>query len=584
MTSNHLVIHDSQIDTITNTTSESVTCSLQLLHSGIEPSTKLAYRARERAVKEILDNGFPYSRKLSAHTSCVNALTFSSDGRWLASAGDDPLVMLWNFHQDDLQQPSCGFIGHKANVFALAFSASNHYLYSGDTDKTIYKYDVTRWSSNLTTPGRPISSYHRHRDSVRSLSSHPANDDILLSASEDGRILLHDSRVTSTNRAQGTLETKFELTSVQFHPVMHDLFVTGDARGDVCLKDARMAFDTSVKSKGTVQMYCTSLSKQGVDHLYRTEIGSVTFDKNGRNLNILQHYLPTIYALTDPLPLATCSGRNLPDGTPVSPNQRTYANSCTIKHGSFGGPGLSTDEYYSAGSDDFRGYIWKIPDLETLRLNRERVSAKQWNDAPTGDKRVGESLLFSSDAAFQCELFGNWITGFTPQMSCTRSVPVELSTPVCRLTGHRSIVNTTLFHPQWPLIVTSGIERHILLHSPLPSSPCTESLPLTSQAVRELPEDNPEDRVRFIHALAYGRLDGEDEDDKETIALFDQIIRNEGQADVFQVGNKYDPDDDDDSDEEIEARRNLMGQVPASDSDSESDYDQRPWSQDDLPM
>ncbi|KAL4250057.1 DDB1- and CUL4-associated factor 8-like protein [Abortiporus biennis] len=514
-----------------------------LLHSGIEPSTKLAYRARERAVKEILDNGFPYSRKLSAHTSCVNALTFSSDGRWLASAGDDPLVMLWDFHQDDLQQPSCGFIGHKANVFALAFSASNHYLYSGDTDKTIYKYDVTRWSSNLTTPGRPISSYHRHRDSVRSLSSHPANDDILLSASEDGRILLHDSRVTSTNGAQGTLETKFELTSVQFHPVMHDLFVTGDARGDVCLKDARMAFDTSVKSKGTVQMYCTSLSKQGVDHLYRTEIGSVTFDKNGTKLAVhMLHYLPTIYALTDPLPLATCSGRNLPDGTPVSPNQRTYANSCTIKHGSFGGPGLSTDEYYSAGSDDFRGYIWKIPDLETLRLNRERVSAKQWNDAPTGDKRVG----------------------FTPQMSCARSVPVELSTPVCRLTGHRSIVNTTLFHPQWPLIVTSGIERHILLHSPLPSSPCTESLPLTSQAVRELPEDNPEDRVRFIHALAYGRLDGEDEDDKETIALFDQIIRNE--------------------DEEVEARRNLMGQVPASDSDSESDYDQRPWSQDDLPM
>ncbi|KAF8524967.1 hypothetical protein JB92DRAFT_2877811 [Gautieria morchelliformis] len=27
-------------------------------------------------------------RRLTAHTSCVNALAWSGDGRWLASAGD----------------------------------------------------------------------------------------------------------------------------------------------------------------------------------------------------------------------------------------------------------------------------------------------------------------------------------------------------------------------------------------------------------------------------------------------------------------------------------------------------------------
>jgi WD repeat-containing protein 22 len=46
---------------------------------------------------------------------------------------------------------------------------------------------------------------------------------------------------------------------------------------------------------------------------------------------ILQHYLPTIYALSDPNPIATCSGTIHPDGTPVAQNERTYSNSCTIK-------------------------------------------------------------------------------------------------------------------------------------------------------------------------------------------------------------------------------------------------------------
>lgn len=69
------------------------------------------------------------------HTSCVNSLTLSSgDGRFLASGGDgaysfkcltssdlisytgtDPFVYLWDLHQDELTQPTCGFIGHKVS-------------------------------------------------------------------------------------------------------------------------------------------------------------------------------------------------------------------------------------------------------------------------------------------------------------------------------------------------------------------------------------------------------------------------------------------------------------------------------------
>lgn len=43
------------------------------------------------------------------------------------------------------------------------------------------------------------------------------------------------------------------------------------------------------------------------------------------------NYLPTIYSVSDPQPIAICSGRFLPDGSPIAPDKRTYHNSCTMK-------------------------------------------------------------------------------------------------------------------------------------------------------------------------------------------------------------------------------------------------------------
>jgi WD40 repeat protein len=72
--------------------------------------TRLDETIRRRAhtveINRMLAGGFPYSRNLRAHSSCVNALAFRKDGRFLASAGDDLRIHLWDFHQDDLQSPS----------------------------------------------------------------------------------------------------------------------------------------------------------------------------------------------------------------------------------------------------------------------------------------------------------------------------------------------------------------------------------------------------------------------------------------------------------------------------------------------
>lgn len=122
-----------------------------------------------------------------------------------------------------------------------------------------------------------------------------------------------------------------------------------------------------------------------------------------------------------------------------------------------------------------------------------------------------------------------------------RYVPVDISQPAFRLNGemqyilpnqstdsffskgHKSIVNSAVIHPSFLHIVTSGVERDIVLHGTAPSSPCTFGMDLTDTRERQLPPSAPGDRERMLLALRTAReFDRESAEELETIALFDQ--------------------------------------------------------------
>lgn len=509
-------------------------------------SDSLASNMIERTRREMFyracAQGFPYSRQLTAHVSCVNYLVFSrKGGRWLASAGDDFRILLWDFNQEDVRSPSGCYSGPAGNVLSLDFSASNQYLISGGADNLVLRYDVSR----LVSPGvqwapeRPLpalSVYRRHDDSVRSVSAHPHHEELFFSAGEDGRIILHDARADRrSSSAQGIYQHTTEFTGVQAHPVMEHIFATSDSHGQVCLRDTRMAFGplSTRSNEGIVQTYVTKLSKRSLGYLSNPESSSITFDCDGGRLAVtMLHWYPTIYALSDPYPLAVCTGRNNPDGNPVPAGERTYSNSCTMKSGAFGGPGIGEDVLYAMGSDDFRGYVWEIPETTILTSLRQEIPTEEWYTREWHD-----------------------VVGYCEGLSATRYVPSEISTPLCRLNGHRSIVNAIAIHPSQLHIVTSGIERHIVLHSPMPSSAIAQDLSLTPLEVRKLPEYSPEDEMRFLgallgtHSTLHGDA-GQSDDESQTILLFDHILGEEGEGDIFELrqckGNDDDEDDEDD--------------------------------------
>lgn len=94
-------------------------------------------------------------------------------------------------------------------------------------------------------------------------------------------------------------------------------------------------------------------------------------------------------------------------------------------------------------------------------------------------------------------------------------------------TGHNSIVNSTLFHPHFLHVVTAGVEKDIILHSPAPSSPCTQNLQPSPAHVRQLKdEDDPEDRRNYYSSILIpDSLNLEREAnaaERRTLSLFDQ--------------------------------------------------------------
>jgi WD40 repeat protein/serine/threonine protein kinase len=82
---------------------------------------------------------------LRGHTQGVNFVTFSSDGRWLATVSDDRSVRLWNAHTGEMR-----LLGsHDDEVWRTAFSPDGQRLATTGKDRTLRLWNVETGESQV---------------------------------------------------------------------------------------------------------------------------------------------------------------------------------------------------------------------------------------------------------------------------------------------------------------------------------------------------------------------------------------------------------------------------------------------------
>ncbi|TIB85311.1 WD40 repeat-like protein [Wallemia mellicola] len=513
-------------------------------------------------------NGLPYSNSFKAHTGCVNAVTFSKTNgissastrypfshpnlRIMASGGDCTTVYLWDLFRDfDGATPIHAFSGPTKNIFTLEFNCQDDTLYCGSNDAVIYKYDLQSQTKDVFGMKSPVYKdkledlptsppdvrQTSHASSISQISAHPIHSSLILSASSDDELHITDERVSNYDNV-GHFHTTAEWRDVKWHPVSEHLFGCCDSRGGVYLNDIRKGFTGYNITSGSfsesvdpfvddmsVMQYNAQLTNTHASKRVKLDSSSISFNNTGDLFGVIyQHSFPTIYSLNKSDPLAVLTGDYLPYGARVSPGERPYSTSCTTKHCSFEG------DYFATGSDDFRGYVWKIPPVSRLLEGRREVS--------------NESLL----EGFENGSFGQYRSVFSKSKDEDVCIPTIVNRPAFRLEGHASIVNSAMIHPTLPLVATSGVEKIIKMHTPTPFTNNLEAKETPKS--RKMGNETRSSRRDFLMALLtspYENEEGTVEEDPLTLNFFDSLLRRDQEVDIWN-----EPDSNDEEDEEVD--------------------------------
>jgi len=137
------------------------------------------------------------------HTNKVTSLDFSPNGKWLATAGHDETIRIWDLETG--HQKDC-LVGHTNHVMSVRFSSDGSRLVSASKDATARIWDFQS--------GKELIQLCGHTAGVSHALFSP-DDQQIATSSRDQTARLWNS---STGEEQACLQHQNELKTVTFHP------------------------------------------------------------------------------------------------------------------------------------------------------------------------------------------------------------------------------------------------------------------------------------------------------------------------------------------------------------------------------
>eukprot|EP00993_Chasmostoma_nieuportense_P006981 NODE_766_length_1887_cov_20.698295_g713_i0.p1 GENE.NODE_766_length_1887_cov_20.698295_g713_i0~~NODE_766_length_1887_cov_20.698295_g713_i0.p1 ORF type:complete len:620 (+),score=135.06 NODE_766_length_1887_cov_20.698295_g713_i0:28-1860(+) len=452
--------------------------------------------------------GLPYRRRLLGHHSCVNAIALSHcDARYLVSGSDDQRLAVWDMYDSNPNQKPLQYMhGHSGIILNAVWDMFNTHTLSCGTDETILRMNVET--------GQCVNKWVEHDDVVQKVSYQPQSPHLFLSASADSTVKLWDGRCGT--QPQGVLVGLSAFSSLAFSPVAENHFVTADQGAGLMLWDLRTAFGTTDQVLGSLAgaHHTKRLALRMYRPVCRTRGGSATmpdvsgieFREDGRMFVCsVRKHTPLVFRTNEDTPFLEARAEH-------------FSNKVTQKTVSF----VGNNDYIASGSDDWRIYIWKLSN------------------------------------AVPC----------TSEYSHLTNAGSVVPSPHLVLQGHQSIVNSVLWNPVLPTLVSAGVERSITVWSGF----CLPGMSARAERRKAFTLTELEQMQTNPSRLSNSEGDLVEASERRTLAMFDyyaQRMDSDSEADPsLHFGS--DPSPSDHSDEESEQ----VGSEEENEETSSAEFDQ----------
>jgi WD40 repeat protein/tetratricopeptide (TPR) repeat protein len=417
-----------EVQTLTGPTGE-VTCVT------FSPDGRLlASGGRDHSGVKLWDAGTGrYFRALYGNIGWVSSVAFSPDGARLAAGDWRGAVKVWNVQNgQDFLALGALLPTHGPQVHTVAFSPDGQRLAAGLQDKTVSVWEVRT--------GREVLTLRRHTNAVNSVAFSPDGMK-LASGSLDGTIELWDALtgehlLTLRGHTSG-------VSSIAFSPDAQRL-VSGSADRTVKLWDVRSGQDAIVLRGHT------------------TEVTSVAFSPDGRRLaSGSQDGTVRLWDTSSGQQLLSLPGGNV-YCVAFSPDGQRLAS------GNLGGMVTLWDVASGQEIRTLRGHSLTVTSLAFSRDGERLASGAGDHTVRVWDTRDGRELLAlpghtnpGTCVAFSPD--GRWLASGIQRYHAVRLCDSRTGKEICMLRGHSATVENVAFSPDGQVLASGSADNTIKL-------------------------------------------------------------------------------------------------------------------------